>query len=226
MKKNLLLVILLFVHFFATSQTTLVSYGSTWKYLDNGSNQGTAWIQSSFNDAAWATGAAPLGYGNANVITAVSFGSNANKKYLATYFRLKVTISDASAFGTYTLNVKRDDGAVIYINGVERYRTNMPTGSINANTKAAADATDNGNTAQTATLPAGSLVTGTNVIAVEVHQRATNSDDLFFRSATGRECSSSSLRRTFWTGFFRYYGNHRCRKLGTRYRRVNLFSRL
>ena len=29
----------------AFSQTSIFSYGSTWKSLDNGSNQGTAWMQ-------------------------------------------------------------------------------------------------------------------------------------------------------------------------------------
>jgi hypothetical protein len=30
---------------------TLVQIGSTWKYLDNGTDQGTAWRASSFNDS-------------------------------------------------------------------------------------------------------------------------------------------------------------------------------
>src|SRR5439155_12506091 len=38
----------------------LVSPGSSWQYLDNGSDQGTAWRNPAFHDAAWKTGAAQL----------------------------------------------------------------------------------------------------------------------------------------------------------------------
>ncbi|HOS48982.1 MAG TPA: hypothetical protein PLG57_10120, partial [Bacteroidia bacterium] len=32
---------------------TLVAPGSSWKYLDNGSNQGSSWKASTFNDGTW-----------------------------------------------------------------------------------------------------------------------------------------------------------------------------
>lgn len=180
MKKIFILLNVVFLHFFVSAQTTIVSYGSTWKYLDNGSNQGTAWRGVSFNDAAWASGPAQLGYGDGDEATVLSYGSNANKKYITTYFRKTITVADAAAFTSFTLSVKRDDGAVVYINGTERFRTNMPTGTISYTTKASTDAADDGNTPQNITLTAGSLVTGTNVIAVEVHQRSANSTDLSF----------------------------------------------
>jgi len=50
----------------STIQTNLVTFGSIWKYLDNGSDQGTAWIAPAFPDGAWQSGTAPLGYGDAN----------------------------------------------------------------------------------------------------------------------------------------------------------------
>ncbi|RXK57734.1 T9SS type A sorting domain-containing protein [Lacibacter luteus] len=180
MKLIFSLLTVLLVTTVSTAQTSIISYGSSWKYLDNGSNQGTTWRTVSFNDAAWATGNAQLGYGDGDEATVVSYGSNANKKHITTYFRKTITVADASVFSSYTLNIKRDDGAVVYINGVEVYRTNMPTGTISYTTKASTDAADDGNTAQTITLNAGALVTGTNVIAVEVHQRTANSTDLSF----------------------------------------------
>src|SRR6185436_21194544 len=64
--------------------------------------------------------------------------------------------------------------------GAEVYRNNVPTGTIAYNTKASSEAIDNGNAIQTTTLSAGSLLTGTNVIAVEIHQAANNGPDLFF----------------------------------------------
>jgi len=180
MKQLLLIFGLYLMNNTLTAQTTIVSYGSLWKYRDNGSNQGTAWRSTSFNDASWAQGPAQLGYGDGDEATVVSYGSNANNKYITTYFRKTINITDATQFTSFTLNVKRDDGAVVYINGVERFRTNMPTGTISYTTKASSNASDNGNTPQTKTLSAGTLNTGNNVIAVEVHQRSRTSSDLSF----------------------------------------------
>jgi hypothetical protein len=56
----------------------------------------------------------------------------------------------------------------------------MPTGTISYTTKASSEATDNGTAIQTITLSPGNLVTGTNVIAVEIHQFANGGSDLFF----------------------------------------------
>ncbi len=180
MRNSSLLTIAVLFSFFLTAQTTLVSYNSSWKYRANGSNQGTAWRATSFNDAAWTQGPAQLGYGDGDEATVVSYGSNPNNKYITTYFRKTITVANASIFTSFTLNIKRDDGAVVYINGTERFRTNMPSGSISYTTRASADAADDGNTAQTITLAAGTLVTGTNVIAVEIHQRTANSSDISF----------------------------------------------
>ena len=160
--------------------TTIIPYSSSWKYKDNGTNQGTAWRATTFNDATWVSGNAQLGYGDGDEATIVSYGSNANKKYITTYFRTTISIPDTSIFSGYTLNMKRDDGAVLYINGTEVYRTNMPTGTISYTTKASTAAADDGNTAQVKTLTISQLKQGSNVIAVEMHQNVANSTDLSF----------------------------------------------
>src|SRR6186713_2846455 len=180
MRNSSLLIVAILFSFFLSAQTTLVNYNSSWKYLANGSNQGTAWRATSFNDATWSTGTAAFGYGTSGITTTVSYGSNNKKKYITTYFRKTISIADASLYSSFTLNLKRDDGAVVYINGTERYRSNMPTGTISYNTKASSEATDNGAAIQTTTLSAGSLVTGMNIIAVEIHQFANGGPDLFF----------------------------------------------
>ncbi|WP_230687570.1 hypothetical protein, partial [Streptococcus pneumoniae] len=53
----------------AGTDQTLVPMGSSWRYLDNGSNQGTAWRAGAFNDTAWAAGPAQLGYGDGDEAT-------------------------------------------------------------------------------------------------------------------------------------------------------------
>lgn len=72
-----------------------------WKYLDNGTDQGTAWRAVGFNDASWATGAAELGYGDGDEATVVSFGPNAAIKYITTYFRRTFTVTDLTRRRTW-----------------------------------------------------------------------------------------------------------------------------
>ncbi len=161
------------------AQTNLIPFGSAWKYLDNGSNQSTAWRAISFNDGTWKTGNGKFGYGITDAATTISYGSKASLKYITTYFRKTITIADAAAYTYYTASIKRDDGAVVYVNGVEVFRNNMPTGTISYTTKAS-NATDNGTANQTFNIKASAFVSGTNVIAVEIHQDKTNTPDMAF----------------------------------------------
>ncbi len=71
----------------AQTTTTLVPLQSVWKYLDNGTNQGTAWQATGFNDSTWAQGPAELGYGDGGEATVVGYGPNSGAKYITTYFR-------------------------------------------------------------------------------------------------------------------------------------------
>src|SRR5437763_11120974 len=76
----------------AQVSVSLVSTGSVWKYLDNGSDQGTGWTAKDFDDSGWASGRAQLGYGDGDEATVVSFGPDANNKYITTYFRMHFNV--------------------------------------------------------------------------------------------------------------------------------------
>jgi hypothetical protein len=191
MKRRLSVYSLLFAVFAAlllatartsTTDTTLVAKGAAWKYLDDGSNQGTAWRATAFNDAAWASGPAQLGYGDGDEATLVSFGPNGAAKYVTTYFRRAFTVADPLLYQTLTLNILRDDGAVVYLNGTEVFRTNMPTGTIAYNTLANVTVGGVDEMAfTTASISPARLVAGTNVLAVEIHQVNTStSTDISF----------------------------------------------
>ncbi len=172
---------LLLFFFFQTAfaNVTLIPYGSSWKYLDNGTDQGTAWTGTSFNDASWASGNGQLGYGDGDETTLVGYGGNASAKYITTYFRKNITIGSTATYLDYTLNVKRDDGVVVYIDGTEVFRSNLAAGAITYTTLAV-NAADDGNTAQSITLTLAQLPTGNHTIAVEMHQTNTTSSDLSF----------------------------------------------
>jgi hypothetical protein len=163
-----------------SGQTSIITQGSVWKYLDNGSSPGTSWRSVTFNDATWKSGAAQLGYGDGDEATVVSYGTNAAKKYITTYFRKVVSISNPTSFRNFTLNLKRDDGAIVYVNGTERFRSNMPTGTVGNNTKASSAASDDGNTWQTTTLANSIFINGNNAVCVEIHQFSTSDPDISF----------------------------------------------
>lgn len=160
----------------------LVQFNSAWKYLDNGSNQGTAWRAADFPaESTWATGRGEFGYGDDDERTVVSYGPNASARYITTYFRKGFTIANAAAFSGYQLQFRRDDGLVVYVNGVEVTRSNMPTGTIGYTTLAASNISGTaGSAVNTVSIASSFFQTGTNVIAVELHQAAANSGDVTF----------------------------------------------
>jgi hypothetical protein len=161
---------------------TAVARGSVWKYLDNGSNQGTAWTQINFNDSSWSSGAAQLGYGDGDEVTTVGFGPDTTNKYVTTYFRKSFVVNNATRFLSLFVNVLRDDGAVVYLNNVEVFRSNMPQGPVLFNTFASATVAPADETSVfygTNVNPA-LLRNGTNVLAVEIHQANVTSSDISF----------------------------------------------
>lgn len=135
------LVLLLLLAFIpdATSQIQLelVPLGSSWKYLDDGSDQGTVWSAPGFDDAGWAVGPAQLGYGDGDEATVVGFGGNPSDKFPTTYFRHEYFLADATPYIGLALELIRDDGAVVYSNGVEIARSNMRSGAIDFETLSA-----------------------------------------------------------------------------------------
>ncbi len=182
--KKILLLLLIFQLSNAQNQTFInfgngqTILGSTWKYLDNGSDQGTLWRTTSFDDSSWATGSSELGYGETDQNTTVSFGSNSSNKYITTYFRKTINTPNLSLFTGFIMNVKRDDGIVVYINGVQAYINNL---TVNPSyTTLATLASDDGNSTLTAVLPTSLFVNGNNVIAVEIHQNTVTSSDVTF----------------------------------------------
>lgn len=161
-------------------ETTLVATGSVWKYVDNGSDQGVAWRSLAFDDTAWASGPAQLGYGDGDEATTNSFGPDPNNKYITTYFRHAFTLADPTVFTNLQLRLLRDDGAIVYLNGSEVYRCNLPTGTVAYTTFALSAVLDDGDFWIPFDLPVSALRAGTNVVAVEMHQSAANSSDLSF----------------------------------------------
>ncbi len=165
----------------AHAQTELVPLGSNWRFLDNGSDQATGWRQPSFDDSSWAEGLAQLGYGDGDESTVVSFGGDTGNKYITTYFRHTFNVADPSAISNLFLEVIRDDGIVVYLNGTEVFRDNMPGGSIGyLTTASSALGGSEEDTLQTGSVDTSLLIAGDNVLAVEIHQANSSSSDISF----------------------------------------------
>lgn len=161
------------------AQIPLISRGSVWNYLDDGSDQGSNWRSLGFNDSTWRSGPAPLGYGNdgEGSGTTISYGAVATNKFVTTYFRKTFNLTTLEALMDLRITLIRDDGAVVYLNGTEVMRDNMPNGPISSLTLASNVVESD---AVTSVAPTNALLLGSNVIAVEVHQVFPYSSDLEF----------------------------------------------
>ena len=159
----------------------IVPKGAVWRYLDDGTDQGSAWTDPDFDDSAWKSGPAQLGYGDGDEATVVSYGPDASKRFITTYFRLRFEVDQPGIFQMLLVRLLRDDGAVVYINGQEVIRDNMPDGQIGYTTRAAAGVSG----ADEARfyefqLPINVLRRGMNLVAVEIHQSSGSSSDISF----------------------------------------------
>lgn len=162
---------------------------ATWKYLDDGSNQGTSWRTSEFNDSSWSSGPAELGYGDFDEVTTVNSGP-AGGRYATTYFRGSTNIPDPSTFVNFTISVTYDDAYAIYVNGTEVARHAGLTN--NAPFDEYANNTVGNNANDTLTIPASVFVPGTNIIAVEIHQSSSGSSDISFALSLTGEISGGT----------------------------------
>ncbi|MEN8228378.1 MAG: metallophosphoesterase [Bacteroidota bacterium] len=166
-----------------SAQEILVPRGSVWQYLDDGTDQGTAWQKLSYNDSDWNEGQAQLGYGDGDEVTVTGYGSDSLKKNITTYFRHTFSVSDTTGFKGLYLHLLKDDGAVVYLNEKEVVRCDyMPTYEIAYGTAAWATAEGDEETSyfHQYDVPLDSLLIGENILAVEVHQRGISDPDMSF----------------------------------------------
>jgi hypothetical protein len=172
-------------HAVTSTPLTLVAQGSVWKYLDNGSDQGTGWVGPGFADSSWSAGPAPLGYGDANgqwPATTNSYGPQATNKYVTTYYRKSFSAANVGSLSNVIVSVQRDDGVIVYLNGSPIFTNNMP-GNVAINYLTFAPNVIGG-TDETTFYPQAvspsRFVNGTNVLAAEIHQANAPSSDIIF----------------------------------------------
>ncbi len=151
--------------------------GSDWRYLDTDVALEPDWTRIDFDDSSWPTGAGPLGFGDTHQVTLVESGPDGAR--IPTFYFRKAFILPEDALAL-SLDLMRDDGALVWLNGEEVLRSNLPEGSVGHETLAsvAVGAPDEDTTVRYS-IETG-LVVGPNVLAVEVHQATATSSDLTF----------------------------------------------
>jgi hypothetical protein len=183
----------------------LVNSGDTWSILDFGFAPAADWKLPTFIEptgaTGWHSGAGSFGYRvetsgasttysrfvntGAEATTLLNYSPGNNQpaaKYITTYFRKTFELT-STEYSAIHLGARWDDGMVVYINGVEVRRENMPAGAITNQTLATASIGVVAPMSVTNhSFTDGNLnpfVVGTNIIAVELHQGAASSSDVF-----------------------------------------------
>ncbi|MBL8841502.1 MAG: metallophosphoesterase family protein [Planctomycetes bacterium] len=162
------------------SDVVVLPLGAAWRYADGGSLPAPDWASATFDDSGWASGPAPLGYGESYVATPVSWGNDPNLKHVTTWLRASFDLAaDPRDLTSLRLRANYDDGFVVYVNGVEAARRSLPAGAIDETTLATSH---EGGALETIDLaPAlAVLQRGSNTLAIEIHQTSRNSSDLVF----------------------------------------------
>ena len=153
---------------------SVVLPGDQWDYLVPTSQPSSNWNQLGFNSSSWNTGNSGFGYGDGDDATIVS-------STMSIYIRKIFTITNASDIESIILDLDYDDGFVAYLNGQEIAR-NLISGSVPSFNQSSDGYHE-------ALLPQGYaperfaadpalLNTGTNILAVQVHNQSFNSSDL------------------------------------------------
>ena len=164
----------------------LVPRGERWSYHYSHKDppRTEPWTQKRMRLYGWSQAKAPIGYGNGNEATVIPWGDDEDNKPITAYFNKQVTIENVSEEDEFTLGVLHDDGVIVYIDGEEVARNNMPSGDVSSITQAPSS---RGGSEErkywTLTIP-GSVFkanqNNTHILSAEVHQNDPDSSDLSF----------------------------------------------
>jgi len=155
----------------AAAPTAVIPFGDVWRYDDSNIDLGTAWLARSFDDSAWKSGPAQLGYGEGDERTTLVRTSPSQP---TVYFRKKVELAALPAAATITALF--DDGVAVWVNGTLVFSRNVSRGL--AHSASASASTENA--VATEAIAVAPFVVGENVVTAVVKQLGPTSPDLSF----------------------------------------------
>ncbi|MBL4905138.1 MAG: hypothetical protein JKZ00_03820 [Flavobacteriaceae bacterium] len=174
------LLIFLFLSNISFSQEKIIKQGDLWLYYDAGYLKSN-WAATTLNIANWKQGKTPIGYGDSKIITEISYGDNKAEKHITKYFKRMIILEDPLKYIAYELKFQRDDGIVLYLNGQEIYRDNLPDGVITGQTRASNIVQSSAeSTYHSFVIDSKDFNVGENTISASVHQATQRSSDCIF----------------------------------------------
>lgn len=173
------------------SQTTFIPEESVgWRYHKGTSspttdaNSKTWWQHHDYiEDANWFTGTGSIGFGESFINTLLN---DMQGNYRTLFLRKTFNVADASSISALILRARFDDGVKVWINGTPVFNLLSPNdpATPSSNTARATGNRPESDaliyTSHTLPDPSTYLVTGTNVIAVQLFNRSYSSSDCHF----------------------------------------------
>ena len=159
------------------TEQPLLAVDAAWRFESSGIEPDPGWRQPDYADGTWSQGIGVF-YVEDSALPAPK-NTPLTLGRITYYFRTSFIVEGDTAGLQLALRPLVDDGAVIYLNGSEILRLNLPEGPLEATTFASVsvgNAVFSGRTL----ISADRLRTGTNVLAVEVHQSSLGSSDVVF----------------------------------------------
>ena len=160
-----------------------ISSGATWRFAEGRSEASSpdpeSWRGLGFDDRAWAERPAVFYYGETGF--AGTQLEDMRGGYSSFYLRKTFVVSDPGLVNQVQLRAICDDGYVAWINGHYVASVYAPAGATNYNSVASGVASEPvAYASHVLPPPLGYLVTGTNVLAVQVFNASAASSDIVF----------------------------------------------
>jgi len=155
---------------------SVLGYTNTvWRYDQTNNYDGTNWFLPGYNDSSWASGRGVLAR-----LSAAGIPTNTvlNLGRITYYFRTTFNAPTNGGITGFQITHYFDDGAIVYLNGKEAYRYNMPAGTPAYATLAASTLSGNPPEVGPTSFAVTNMVPGVNVLAVEIHQATAGSGDI------------------------------------------------
>ena len=158
----------------------------TWQYSDENIDYMSEFAKVDFDDSSWKTGTGMFGKDSGTIPEPginTPLQNNSAENLVSYYFRTEFEFSDDPVGSELDLRAVIDDGARFWLNGIEIDRVRLPNGQIEHGTGASSNTAsrDEKQSRQVGIYDGtGSLLNGTNVLAVDLHNRNSRSSDYLF----------------------------------------------
>lgn len=193
MIQKILTIVLTMLSVSVTGQShweSIVKESDQFKYLVPTATPPAQWTQPDFNDSSWKSAPGGFGYGDNDDNTFV-------RSTTSIYLRRKFTLPAGLGVSRLYLDIDYDDAFVAYLNGKEIARSsNLPAGTPGLTAQLTTDHEAqlySGGLPDRFILDPSDLVTGENILAIQVLNHGSNSSDMSARVFLNAEISGQTI---------------------------------